>query len=228
MKVTKVILLFFVMLLVSTEVFTMAIKSDVGNVPKWLGNVSTAQGGGGNKNNNQLAQRADNYKGSSVLANTNVKTPQPKKNNDQIKNADPQMPAWLEAAIGAATGGAMQNPVIASAAMGGYATQQSNVNPKDMNTLRDNPKPYDAAGIPLGSGEAPGNTMSDYLRSLYANNAAMGDPYSQPGYGNGNGLGSRYGGNWGRGGGGGWGGGGGYDSPAWLNHLLNLYSWNIR
>ena len=76
MKITKVILLFFVMLLVSTEVFTMAIKSDVGNVPKWLGNVSTAQGGVGNKNNNQLSQRPDNYKGNSVLANTNVKTPQ--------------------------------------------------------------------------------------------------------------------------------------------------------
>ena len=93
------------------------------------------------------------------------------------------------------------------------------------------PQPtYDAPGVMLGSGQAPSNTMSDYLRSLYANNAVMSDPYSQPDYGNGYGFGSRYGGNWGRyprssGGGG---GGGGYDSPAWLNYLLSLYSWNIR
>ena len=211
----------------------MAIKSDVGNVPKWLGNVSTAQGGGGNKNNNQLAQRADNYKGNSVLANTNVKTPKPQKNNDQIKNADPQIPAWLEAAIGAATGGAIQNPVIASAAMGGYATQQSNVNPKDMNTLRDNPKPYDQLVNKMLA------ARSDQLRGYQGKGAfdqlqqkgGVDPGYDPSGYGDGYGFGSRYGGNWGRferSGGGDWGGSNGYNNPAWLNHLLNLYSWNIR
>lgn len=227
MKITKVILLIFVTLLVSMEVFTMAIKSDVGNVPKWLGNVSTAQGGGGNKNNNQLSQHPDNYKGSNVLANTNVKTPKPQKNNDQIKNADPQIPAWLEAAIGAATGGAIQNPVIASAAMGGYATQQSNVNPKDMNTLRDNPKPYNQLVNKMLA------ARSDQLRGYQGKGAF--DQLQQKGTGfggggDGYGFGSRYGGNWGGGGGdwGGGGGGGGYDSPAWLNYLLSLYSWNIR
>lgn len=87
------------------------------------------------------------------------------------------------------------------------------------------PQPvYETPGIPLGSGEAPVNTMSDYLRSLFANNAVMSNPYNQPsgyGYGGGYGFGSRYGGNWGY-------GGGGYDSsPAWLNAYLRLNNWNI-
>lgn len=92
------------------------------------------------------------------------------------------------------------------------------------------PQPvYETPGIPLGSGEAPVNTMSDYLRSLFANNAVMSNPYNQPsgyGYGGGYGFGSRYGGNWG-GGGGGYGGGGYGDMPAWLANLY-LNTWNIR
>ena len=198
----------------------MAIKSDVGNVPKWLGNVSPMQGGGGNKNNNQLAQRADNNKGSNnALVSVTAKAKGSTKNNDTLKNADPQLPAWLEATIGAATGGAIQNPVIGSAAMGGYATQQSNINPKDMNTLRDNPKPYDQLVNKMLA------ARFDQLRGYQGKGAfdqlqqkgGVDPGYDPSGYGNGYGFGSRYGGNWGRferSGGGDWGGSNGYNNPA--------------
>ena len=201
MKVTKVILLFFVMLLVSVEVFTMptvnnsnnkggneAQRSNQTKVPAWL-NANNGFAGMNTGGGTKTVQQSRYY---------HPPAPTPEQRN--------KVPAWMNGGNGFAgmnTGG------------GTKTVQQPT---------------YDAAGIPLGSGEAPGNTMSDYLRSLYANNAAMGNPYSQPGYGNGYGFGSRYGGNWGGGGGdwGGGGGGGGYDSPAWLNYLLSLYSWNIR
>lgn len=236
MKITKVILLLLLMVsLLGTEVHTMAIKSDV-NVPAWLkGNVSPAAGGGNNKNSNQLANAGNKSYGKDVQVLVNQSNKQPKK-KDQLRDAPPEMPSWMQAAVGAATGAAINNPVVASAAMGGYATDLSNQNVKGFDTLRGNTHPMDGLqrhGIPLGSGEAPGNTMSDYLRSLYADPSY--DPtnpaYTPPsgGYPR-RGFGSRYGDNWGGGGGGGgWGGGGGgySDTPAWLANMY-LNSWNIR
>ena len=246
MKITKVILLLLLMVsIMGTEVHTMAIKSD--KVPAWLkGNVSPAAGGG--KNNNQLASAGSKTYGkdnnsvatsggksnkpSNVFVDQNDKQP---KNNDQIMSAPAEVPAWLQAVIGAATGAAINNPVVASAAMGGYGTNISNQNPKGFDTLRGNSHPMNGLqrkGIQLHSGQAPENTMSDYLRSLYADPsyAQQYSPYSGAPRGYGGGFGSRYNGNWGGGGGGGgdWGGGGGYsDTPAWLANMY-LNSWNIR
>jgi len=85
--------------------------------------------------------------------------------------------------------------------------------------------------VQLGSDQV---SMSDYLRSLEA-----GSPYVMPpawidpnaGASNYSGFGSKYGGNWKRGGGGGYGGcggyGGGYDSPAWINNEMGLFSWKV-
>lgn len=244
MKVTKVILLFFVMLLVSAEVFTMPTNNSnnkggneaqrnvqYGKVPAWLNANNGFAGinaGGGTK----TALQTSRYNPIPNQPTTPAFTPTTVRGTQKVAGAqrvsDGQAPRVVVQTQQAAPAQVIANQaVVRGTAKTAGAKRVSDGQAPDVYVPVPQPT-YDAAGIPLGSGEAPGNTMSDYLRSLYANNAAMGDPYSQPGYGNGYGFGSRYGGNWGRGGGGGWGGGGGYDSPAWLNHLLNLYSWNIR
>ena len=204
MKVTKVVLLIFVMLLVSVEVFTMP-------------TVNNSNNKGGNEQRNKVPGMNGGNGFAGMNTGGGTKTVQqsryyhPPAPTPEQRN---KVPAWMN-------GG---NGFSGMNTGGGTKTVQQPT--------------YDAPGVMLGSGEAPGNTMSDYLRSLYANNLAMSDPYAQPsgygGYGNGyRGFGSRYGGNWGGGGGygggGGDGGGGGYggDMPAWLANLY-LNTWNIR
>ena len=260
MKVTKVILLFFVMLLVSVEVFTMptvnnsnnkggneAQRSNQTKVPAWL-NANNGFAGMNTGGGTKTVQQSRYY---------HPPAPTPTVNNSNNKGGNEQrnkVPAWMNGGNGFSgmnTGGGTKtvqqsryyHPPAPIPTVNNSNNKGGNEQRLDENgfsgmytgggTTVQQPT-YDAPGVMLGSGEAPGNTMSDYLRSLYANNLAMSDPYAQPsgygGYGNGYGFGSRYGGNWGGGGGdwGGGGGGGGYDSPAWLNYLLSLYSWNIR
>ena len=250
MKVTKVILLFFVMLLVSVEVFTMptvnnsnnkggneAQRSNQTKVPAWLNANNGFAGmntGGGTKTALQLR-----YYHAPSQPTTPAFTPTTVRGTQKVAGAqrvsDGQAPRVVAQTQQAAPAQVIANQAVVQGTRKVAGAQRvSDGQAPDVYVPVPQPT-YDAAGIPLGSGEAPGNTMSDYLRSLYANNAAMSDPYSQPGYGNGYGngygFGSRYGGNWGRferSGGGDWGGSNGYNNPAWLNHLLNLYSWNIR
>ena len=247
MKITKVILLFFVMLLVSVEVFTMptvnnsnnkggneAQRSNQTKVPAWL-NANNGFAGMNTGGGTKTVQQSRYYHPPAPTPTAPTAfTPTTVRGTQKVAGAqrvsDGQAPRVVVQTQQAAPAQVIANQaVVRGTAKTAGAKRVSDGQAPDVYVPVPQPT-YDTAGIPLGSGEAPGNTMSDYLRSLYANNAAMGNPYSQPGYGNGYGFGSRYGGNWGGGGGdwGGGGGGGGYDSPAWLNYLLSLYSWNIR
>lgn len=193
----------------------VAPRSGNKNTPAWLragggepfdgAQLGSSQLGGGNKNNNGLAQRPDNYKGDNGMAQ---RPDNYKGNNDDVRKdgmdwgqagagAAREIPVWLQVLLGAAGGGAQ------------HLLPDKNDNDKLAR------RPMWMRSDQLSPHSAPKNL--DQL-----------SPHNGGGYGPG-GFGSSYGGNWRRGGGGGgWDGGGGYsDTPAWLNQYLNLNSWNI-
>lgn len=224
-KITRVIVILF-MLIVSMEA-DMAktnIKSDV-NVPAYL------RGGGGNKGGDVVAQRPDNYKPNMPLA----PRVNPKSNND-VMDA-PQGPTWSDYLMG------VNNALTIASQIGAGAVSAPNLAGNIVGNIAGNIAGDIQDGIDKGNADQLANkankdknklvnrmlaARSDTLRGgrtdTLRNGGAGGGGGGGYGFG---GFGSRYGGNWGGGGGGG--GYGGYSNdPAWMNYLLNLYSWNIK
>lgn len=230
MRITRVIVLLLIVLLISTEVETMAKPTIKSDTPAWLRGA-----GGGNKGNDQLAQRPDNYKANRPLAGR-PNTPAPK-NNDTLMDAPDQVPAWMNEMIAAqqalTTGGNLvAGPAgipAATAAAANYILNGMQGDPKGNDMLQD--KAYKTNDTLVNKRLA---ARSDILRGfqgkgmfdqLQQRGGVGGDGGGYGGYGS-YGFGSRYGGNWG-GGGGSYGGGGYGDMPAWLANLY-LNTWNIR
>ncbi len=164
------------------------------------GSEPLAQKPTSNKDDNTLSQRPPNYKPERPLA----LKPKPNKEEDQLNDA-PSMMDYLQqlqeaiaSGVNVATYGV--SPVVAPELYAGKPNDQLN---------QPTRKPYDSLSNRMLA------ARSDQLRSAV-----------RPA----GGFGTNYGGNW-SGYGGGGGGGGGYGDgsrPAWLNYLLNLYSWNIK